>query len=125
MADRKNEKKTERAERRRRRVRGHIQGTSERPRMTVARSLRQMFVQIIDDHKQTTLLGLGTLSKTMADKYGPKDNKTIRAKKLGEEIARLALEKGITQVVFDRNRFRYHGRIKAVADGARAKGLKL
>lgn len=125
MADRKNEKKTERAERRRRRVRGHIQGTSERPRMTVARSLRQMFVQIIDDHKQTTLLGLGTLSKTMADKYGPKDNKTIQAKKLGEEIARLALEKGITQVVFDRNRFRYHGRIKAVADGARAKGLKL
>lgn len=125
MADRKNEKKTERAERRRRRVRGHIQGTSERPRMTVARSLRQMFVQIIDDHKQTTLLGLGTLSKTMADKYGPKDNKTVRAKKLGEEVARLALEKGITQVVFDRNRFRYHGRIKAVAEGARAKGLKL
>jgi len=125
MADRKNEKKTERAERRRRRVRGHIQGTSERPRMTVARSLRQMFVQIIDDHRQTTLLGLGTLSKTMAGKYGPKDNKTVQAKKLGEEIARLALEKGITQVVFDRNRFRYHGRIKAVADGARAKGLKL
>jgi len=125
MADRKHEKKTERAERRRRRVRGHIQGTSERPRMTVARSLRQMFVQIIDDHRQTTLLGLGTLSKTMAGKYGPKDNKTVQAKKLGEEIARLALEKGITQVVFDRNRFRYHGRIKAVADGARAKGLKL
>jgi len=125
MADRKNEKKTERAERRRRRVRGHIQGTSERPRMTGARSLRQMFVQIIDDHRQTTLLGLGTLSKTMAGKYGPKDNKTVQAKKLGEEIARLALEKGITQVVFDRNRFRYHGRIKAVADGARAKGLKL
>jgi len=125
MADRKNEKKTERAERRRRRVRRHNQGTSERPRMTVARSLRQMFVQIIDDHRQTTLLGLGTLSKTMAGKYGPKDNKTVQAKKLGEEIARLALEKGITQVVFDRNRFRYHGRIKAVADGARAKGLKL
>jgi large subunit ribosomal protein L18 len=125
MADRKNEKKTERAERRRRRVRGHIQGTSERPRMTVARSLRQVFVQIVDDRKQTTLLGLGTLSKTMADKFGPKDNKTAQAKKLGEEIARLALEKGITQVVFDRNRFRYHGRIKAVADGARAKGLKL
>lgn len=125
MADKKNEKKAERAERRRRRVRGHIQGTSERPRMTVARSLRQMFVQIVDDHKQTTLLGLGTLSKTMADKLDPKDNKTAQAKKLGEEVARLALEKGITQVVFDRNRFRYHGRIKAVAEGARGKGLKL
>jgi large subunit ribosomal protein L18 len=125
MADKKNEKKTERAERRRRRVRGHIKGTSERPRMTVARSMRQMFVQIIDDHKQTTLLGLGTLSKTMAAKLDPKDTKTVQAKKLGEEVARLALEKGITQVVFDRNRFRYHGRVKAIADGARAKGLKL
>jgi large subunit ribosomal protein L18 len=125
MADRKNEKKTERGERRRRRVRGHIQGTSERPRMTVARSLKQMFVQIIDDHRQITLLGLGTLSKTMTEKMGPKDSKTAQAKKLGEEIARQALEKGITQVVFDRNRFRYHGRVKAIAEGAREKGLKL
>jgi len=125
MADRKNEKKTERGERRRRRVRGHIQGTSERPRMTVARSLKQMFVQIIDDHRQVTLLGLGTLSKTMTEKMGPKDSKTVQAKKLGEEVARLALEKGITQVVFDRNRFRYHGRVKAIAEGAREKGLKL
>jgi large subunit ribosomal protein L18 len=125
MADRKNEKKTERGERRRRRVRGHIQGTSERPRMTVARSLKQMFVQIIDDHRQITLLGLGTLSKTMTEKVGPQDSKTAQAKKLGEEIARQALEKGITQVVFDRNRFRYHGRVKAIAEGAREKGLKL
>lgn len=125
MADRKNEKKTERGARRRRRVRGHIKGTSERPRMTVARSLKQMFVQIIDDHRQVTLLGLGTLSKTMTEKMDPKDSKTVRAKKLGEEVARLALEKGITQVVFDRNRFRYHGRVKAIAEGAREKGLKL
>ncbi|MDD4053137.1 MAG: 50S ribosomal protein L18, partial [candidate division Zixibacteria bacterium] len=123
--DRKNEKKTERGARRRRRVRGHIQGTPERPRMTVARSLRQMFVQIIDDRGQVTLLGLGTLSKTMTDKMDPKDSKTVQAKKLGEEIARQALEKGITQVVFDRNRFRYHGRVKAIAEGAREKGLKL
>ncbi len=120
----KNKAKQERAARRRRRVRGHIQGTSERPRLTVARSLKHMYIQIIDDHHQVTLLGLGTCSKTMAGKFDPKDTKTARAKKLGEEVARLALEKGISQVVFDRNRFRYHGRVKAVADGARDKGLK-
>jgi large subunit ribosomal protein L18 len=116
--------KTRRADKRRLRVRSRIQGTAEVPRLTVARSLKHIYVQIIDDVKQTTLVGLSTSSKTMAEKFGKKDNKTARAKKIGEAVAELALAKGITQVVFDRNRFRYHGRVKALADAARAKGLK-
>jgi large subunit ribosomal protein L18 len=116
--------KAERADKRRRRVRSRIIGTAEVPRLSVARSLKHIYVQIIDDAKQVTLVGVGTASKEMAEKFGKKDNKTARAKKIGEVVAELALAKGITQVVFDRNRFRYHGRVKALADGARAKGLK-
>jgi large subunit ribosomal protein L18 len=116
--------KAERADKRRRRVRSRIIGTSEVPRLSVARSLKHIYVQIIDDVKQVTLVGVGTTSKAMAGKFDQKENKTARAKKIGEAIAELALAKGITQVVFDRNRFRYHGRVKALADGARAKGLK-
>jgi len=116
--------KAERADKRRRRVRGRIIGTAEVPRLSVARSLKHIYVQIIDDAKQMTLVGVGTASKEIAAKFSKKDNKTARAKKIGEVVAELALAKGITQVVFDRNRFRYHGRVKALADGARAKGLK-
>ncbi len=123
MANR-NKDKAVRAQRRRMRVRGKIHGTSELPRLTVVKSLKSMYVQIIDDTKHMTLLGMGTTSKAMAGIIGQKDTKTDQAKKLGQMVAQTALEKGITQVVFDRNRFRYHGRVKALADGARDKGLK-
>jgi len=123
MANR-NKEKAARALRRRRRVRGKIQGTSELPRLTVVKSLKNMYVQIIDDTKHVTLFGLGTTSKAMAGVIGKKDTKTDQAKKLGQMVAQTALEKGITRVVFDRNRFRYHGRVKALAEGARDKGLK-
>lgn len=110
---------------RRRRVRAKVSGTAAIPRLTVHRSLKSMYVQIVDDVNQVTLIGLSTKSKGMADKLDAKDTKTIQAKKMGMAIAELAIEKGIKQVVFDRNRFLYHGRVKALADGAREKGLKI
>ena len=113
-----------RALKRRRRVRGRITGTAEIPRLTIAKSLNNLYLQVIDDVKMVTLLGLGTQSKHMADRLSKEDTKTEQAKKLGQAMAELALEKGISKVVFDRNQFRYHGRIKAAADGAREKGLK-
>jgi len=119
-----NKVKLERAIKRRRRVRGKIHGTDEMPRMTVSRSLKNMYVQIIDDNSQSTLLGLGTCSKAMAGRVDKKDTKVVVAKKLGQAVAELALEKGIKRVIFDRNVFRYHGRVKALAEGAREKGLK-
>lgn len=109
---------------RRRRVRGKIAGSADIPRLTVAKSLKNMYIQIIDDQRRVTLVGLGTASKEMSGKLGDAANKTERARILGEAVAELAREKGIEQVVFDRNRFRYHGRVKAAAEGARKKGLK-
>lgn len=119
-----NKVKLEREIKRRRRVRGKIHGTAKLPRMTVARSLKNIYVQIVDDNSQSTLFGLGTCSKTMAGRIDKKDTKTAVAKKLGQAVAELALEKGIKKVVFDRNVFRYHGRVKALAEGAREKGLE-
>lgn len=116
--------KATRALKRRRRVRGKIKGTPEIPRMSVAKSLRNIFIQIVDDANHMTLVGLATNSKTMAGKFDEKDSKTDQARKLGLAVAQLALEKGIKKVVFDRNQFRYHGRIKAVAEGARKQGLE-
>ncbi|MFZ1684404.1 MAG: 50S ribosomal protein L18 [Candidatus Zixiibacteriota bacterium] len=119
MAD-KNIKKAVKAERRRKRVRGTVIGTADRPRLTVAKSLKNVFVQIIDDEKHSTLVGLSTNSKEL----GGKGTKTDLAKAVGKKIAELAKAKGIESVVFDRNQYRFHGRVKAVADGAREGGLK-
>ena len=121
MAD-KNIQKAVKAERRRKRVRSSVLGTAERPRLTVAKSLKNVFVQIIDDQHHATLVGLSTNSKEVAAKA--KANKTELAKQVGLKIAELAKAKGIESVVFDRNQYRFHGRIKAVADGAREGGLK-
>ena len=123
MAD-KNIVKNKRAERRRRRVRGKIQGTAERPRLAVSKSLSRVFAQIIDDENSTTLIGIDSTSKVLASELSDKQTKTDVARKVGEVVARLAKDKGIEKVVFDRTGSRYHGRIKAVADGAREGGLK-
>ncbi len=123
MAD-KNIVKNKQADRRKSRVRKKVLGTAERPRLTVRKSLRNVFAQIIDDEKMATLIGLSSDSKEMEKIISDKDNKTAAAKKVGLKLAELAKAKGIEAVVFDRNRFRYHGRIKAVADGAREGGLK-
>ncbi len=116
--------KEARALKRHRRVRGKIHGTPEIPRLTVTKSLKNIFIQIIDDTNQVTLVGLSTNSKAMAGKFADGDKKADKAKKAGQVIAELAIEKGIKKVVFDRNRYRYHGRVRAVAEGAREKGLE-
>lgn len=100
------------------RIRAKISGTAGRPRLIATKSLTSNYAQLIDDTVGKTLL---SASDAKLKKEG---NKTERAKKVGLEIAKKALEKGIKQCVFDRNGYKYHGRIKALADGAREGGLK-
>jgi large subunit ribosomal protein L18 len=123
MSD-KNIVKNKKAERRRRRVRGKVFGTPECPRLTVSRSLKHVTVQIIDDEKMLTLVGLASNSKEIAKEIKAAEKKTAVALKVGMKIAELAKAKGIEKVVFDRNQYRFHGRVKAVAEGARKGGLK-
>jgi large subunit ribosomal protein L18 len=123
MAD-KNVVKHVKAARRRRRVRSQVFGTSERPRLTVAKSLKNTVAQIVDDEKRLTVVGLSSYSKGLLKALKPEDSKMEVARKLGEKLAEMAKEKGVEEVVFDRNQYRFHGRIKAVADGARKGGLK-
>ena len=100
------------------RVRNKISGTTERPRMSVFRSNKQIYVQIINDTTGTTLVAASSLG--MTEKMPKKE----QAAKVGELIAKKAQEAGITTVVFDRNGYLYHGRVKEVADAARNGGLK-
>lgn len=116
-------KKSIRADRRKKGVRFKISGTTDRPRLTVSRSIKNITAQIIDDEKMITLAATSTSSKGMPEKVSGK-NKVEAAGLVGIEIARLAQEKNITKVVFDRNRFLYHGRIKSLAEAARKAGLK-
>ena len=104
------------------RIRKKISGTAERPRLVVFRSNLHLYAQIVDDTTGATLLSASTLSLNKAGEAA-KCNKEGAAM-VGKEIARLAGEKNITQVVFDRNGYIYHGRVKAVADGAREAGLQ-
>jgi large subunit ribosomal protein L18 len=99
------------------RVRNKISGTAERPRMSVFRSDRQIYVQIINDESGRTLASASSLGM---DKMPKKE----QAAKVGEKIAQVALEAGIKEVVFDRNGYLYHGRVQEVANGARKGGLK-
>lgn len=109
-----------RRQRIKKRIRKKVFGTSERPRMTVFRSNKHIYVQIIDDTKGHTLVAASSLEKEFR---GEKLPMTEMAKKVGSLIAKRALEKGITKVVFDRNGYKYHGRIKALADAVREQGL--
>ncbi|MEI7934271.1 MAG: 50S ribosomal protein L18 [Chlorobiaceae bacterium] len=112
--------KTSRRQKIKDRSRAHVQGTQAKPRLCVYRSLSQIYAQLIDDVNGNTLLAASTMSK---------DNKALRGSKsevcriIGTQIGQKALAAGITSVVFDRNGFRYHGRVKALADGAREAGL--
>ena len=99
------------------RVRNKISGTAERPRMSVFRSNKQIYVQIINDMNGTTLVSASSLGMETCPKKE-------QAAKVGEMVAKKALEAGITTVVFDRNGYLYHGRVKEVADAARNGGLK-
>jgi large subunit ribosomal protein L18 len=110
-------------EKRKARIRRKITGTAARPRLTVYKSLKHMYAQIVDDTAGKTLLSVGTTSKGLKGELGDEDKKAA-AKKVGAALAKAALAKGIEAVVFDRNGFDYHGRIEALAAAAREAGLK-
>ncbi len=107
---------------RKKRVRKKVFGTLQRPRLTVYRSSRHIYAQIIDDTAGHTLVAASTMEKTMKAPAEGK-GKIAEATAIGKLVAQRAKEKGIAQVVFDRNGFLYHGRVKAVSDGAREAGL--
>lgn len=103
---------------RRNRIKAKIRGTHERPRLVVFRSLNNHYLQLIDDDKGITIVSLSDY------KEKGKETKSETAKNLGTKMAELAKEKKITTCVFDRNGYKYHGRVKAIAEGAREGGLK-
>jgi large subunit ribosomal protein L18 len=109
--------------RRKHRVRKSIRGTSARPRLSVFRSSKHIYAQLIDDFAGKTLISVGSSGKSAQaeTKYG---GNTKAAKTIGKKLAELAKAKGISKVAFDRGYYRYHGRIKALADGAREGGLE-
>lgn len=112
--------KLERRQRIKFRVRKKITGTAERPRLSIFRSNKQLYAQLIDDVAGSTLLGMGSIG----DKAGQKSPRLEQAAKLGKAFAEKAKAAGYGDVVFDRNGFLYHGRVKSFADAAREAGLK-
>jgi large subunit ribosomal protein L18 len=107
---------------RKRSIRKKVRGSQERPRLCVFRSSRHIYAQVIDDSKGETLVAASTVESAIAG--GQKfESKRAAAEFVGKTVAQRALEKGIKKVVFDRNGFLYHGRVKAVSDGAREAGL--
>jgi len=101
------------------RIRKKVLGTTERPRLSVFRSLKHIYAQVIDDVTGMTVASASTREKALADKSGKE-----AAKVIGTEIAKRALTKNVNTVVFDRNGYQYHGRLQALAEGAREAGLK-
>jgi large subunit ribosomal protein L18 len=104
-------------------VRAHLTGTAERPRLNVFRSLTHIYVQIIDDAAGNTLASASTIDAELRGQLAGK-KKSEQAKVIGQAIASRAQALGVKQVVFDRGGYKYHGRVKAVADGAREGGLE-
>lgn len=114
--------KRERRTRIKHRIRRHLSGTNEKPRISVFRSNKQIYVQIIDDNTGHTMAAASSLDKEIAEKGNMK--KTEQAKLVGKRIAEIAKTKGIEDVIFDRSGYLYHGRVKQLAEGAREGGLK-
>jgi large subunit ribosomal protein L18 len=110
----------DRIERRKTRIRAKVQGTAVKPRLSVFRSNKHVYAQLIDDVRKQTLTGASEAELKVAVKA----NKSDRAKEIGLLIAKKAATKKVTAVVFDKGSYRYHGRVKAVAEGAREGGLK-
>jgi len=104
-------------------IRSKVRGSQERPRLTVYRSLKHVYAQVIDDDASRTLLQVSTCEKQRAGSFAGMP-KRVQAKKVGELVGALCIENGIQQVVFDRNGYKYHGRVQAVAAGAREVGLR-
>ncbi len=104
------------------RVRKKVHGTPERPRLTVFRSLNNMYAQVVDDEAGKTLVSISSLAKEIRGEAGHKGN-IATAKKVGAAVAKACQAAGVTKVVFDRNGYLYHGRVKALAEAAREAGL--
>jgi large subunit ribosomal protein L18 len=111
--------------RRKLRIRKKVEGTAERPRLTVFRSNKQIYAQVIDDRSGATIVAASSVGKDAAKPAADTEEKGKRsvAEAVGQVVASACLAKGISQVVFDRNGYIYHGRVKALADGARKGGL--
>jgi len=116
-------KKVFQRQRRKRRVRGKVSGTADQPRLTVFRSHKNIYAQIIDDDKGVTLVSASTRDAGVADRVAYGGNEAAAAK-VGEALAAKAVEAGIKQIVFDRNGYKYHGRVKELADSVRKGGLE-
>ncbi|MCX6138310.1 MAG: 50S ribosomal protein L18 [Ignavibacteriales bacterium] len=119
--------KKDRAQRRERikvSIRKRIYGTPERPRLTVYRSLNDIYGQIIDDVSGRTLVSVSSISKEVREEVVATKTKVAKSTIIGKLLAKKAIEKNIATVVFDRNGYLYHGRVKALAEGAREGGLK-
>jgi large subunit ribosomal protein L18 len=110
-------------DKRKARIRRKVTGTQARPRLTVYKSLKHMYAQLVDDVAGQTIVSVATTSKALKNEV-KEDDKTAAAKKVGQALAQAAKAKGIEAVVFDRNGFDYHGRVEAVAAAAREAGLK-
>jgi large subunit ribosomal protein L18 len=108
---------------RHRRVRGKVYGTASRPRLNVFRSLKHIYAQLIDDDKGSTLVSASTVEPSYRE-IGKTGGDIKAAEVIGEAIAKKALEAGIVKVVFDRGGYKYHGRVKSLADAARKGGLE-
>ncbi len=111
-------------ERRHRHILKTIRGTEARPRLVVFRSNKHIYAQIVDDLAGHTLLSASTLSKALHDDVAKAKNKTAQAKLVGMHIAELAKSKNFSRIIFDRGGYLYHGRVKALAEGAREGGLE-
>ena len=109
--------------RRHARVRSKIEGTTDKPRLSVFRSLNHIYAQVVDDTKGVTLAAASTIDPEIASNLEGKAKKS-QAELVGQAIAKKAVEKGIQQVVFDRGGYKYNGRVQALADAARKEGLK-
>ncbi len=117
-------KKAQHHRRLKRHIRKRVSGTPDRPRMTVYRSLRHIYAQIVDDTSGRTLVAVSDLSKGFKEELKELNGRTAIGRRVGELAASMALERNIKKVVFDRSGYLYHGLVKAMADGAREGGLE-
>jgi large subunit ribosomal protein L18 len=116
-------KRSEARLKRKKRIRKKLFGTTERPRLCVFRSSRHIYVQVIDDIQGRTLASASSMEKNLREDKSAIGDKIAMATQVGKLIAERTQEKGVKQIVFDRNGFLYHGRVKALSDGAREGGL--
>ena len=120
----KKNQKIQSRDRRRAQIRKKISGTTEKPRLAIFRSLNHIYAQIIDDATQKSILTVSDLTKEVRAELNEKSTKTDKSKVVGKIVAQKALENDIKTVVFDRGGYRYHGRVKTLAESAREAGLK-